>query len=120
MNPILDNSWAGGFRSLDFAPATRVAYNLSSRWAVAVEEYADMGPLKGFYPGDQQSQEVWGVFDHSAKWADIEGGIGFGLTPGSDKVTLKLIVSRDLFHLFGKHSDHARDGLARLSGRLTR
>jgi hypothetical protein len=120
VNPILDNSWAGGFRSLDFAPATRVAYNLSSRWAVAVEEYADMGPLKGFYPGDQQSQELWGVFDHSAKWADIEGGIGFGLTPGSDKVTLKLIVSRDLFHLFGKHSDHARDGLARLSGRLTR
>lgn len=29
VNPILDNSFAGGFKSLDFAPATRVAYNLS-------------------------------------------------------------------------------------------
>ncbi len=97
LNPILDNSFAGGFKSLDFAPATRVAYNLSPKWAVAVEEYADMGPLRGFYPVNEQSQELWGVFDHHAKWADVEGGIGFGLTPGSDKVTLKLWVSRDIY-----------------------
>jgi hypothetical protein len=27
---------------------------------------------------------------------DIETGIGFGLTPGSDKITLKLMLSRNL------------------------
>ena len=44
VNPILDNSYVGGFKGLDFAPATRVAYNFSSKWAFAVEEYADSVP----------------------------------------------------------------------------
>jgi hypothetical protein len=97
VNPILDNSFAGGFQSLDFAPASRIAYHLSTQWAVAVEEYDDLGPLRAFYPSREQFHEIWGVFDRYAKWADIEGGIGFGLTPGSDAVTLKLLVSRDLY-----------------------
>lgn len=99
VNPILDNSYAGGFKSLDFAPSTRIAYHLDPNWALAVEEYDDMGELRSFYPGDEQFHQMWGVFDHYAKWADVEAGIGFGLTPGSDKVTLKLMFSRDLFKL---------------------
>jgi len=35
VNPILDTSYTGGFKSLDFAPAVRVAYNLSPKWTVA-------------------------------------------------------------------------------------
>jgi hypothetical protein len=97
VNPILDNSFTGGFQSLDFAPASRVAYHLSPRWAVAVEEYDDVGPLRAFYPSREQFHEIWGVFDHDAKWANIEAGIGFGLTPGSDAVTLKLLLSRDIY-----------------------
>jgi hypothetical protein len=96
VNPILDNSYVGGFKGLDFAPATRVAYNYSSRWAFAVEEYADFGPLRHFYSGSKQSQQIYGVVDHTTKFGDVEAGIGFGLTGGSDKVTLKLILSRDL------------------------
>jgi hypothetical protein len=99
VNPILDNSYRGGFHSLDFAPSSRIAYHLNDSWAVAVEEYDDMGELRNFYTGDQQFHELWGTFDHYSKWADVEAGIGFGLTPGSDKVTLKLMFSRDLFKL---------------------
>ena len=97
VNPILDNSWAGGFKSLDFAPCARIAYNLNPRWAVATEEYSDAGQLRSFLPTDQETHELWGVFDHQAKWASIEAGIGFGLTPASDKVTLKLMLSRDIW-----------------------
>ena len=97
VNPILDNSYKGGFQNLDFAPASRVAYNLSPRWAIAVEEYADIGPLQDFYPAGEQSHQLWGVFDHSGGPFDIEAGIGFGLTGASDKVTLKLMLSRDLY-----------------------
>jgi hypothetical protein len=96
MNPILDNSFAGGLKSLDFAPAARVAYNLSPRWALAVEEYADIGPLRDFRPVREQSHEIWGVFDHATNVLNIEAGVGFGLTSASDKVTLKLMLSRDL------------------------
>ena len=96
VNPILDNSWYGGFKSLDFAPATRVAYNLNDRSAVAIEEYADMGPLRRFYPASEQFHQVYGVFDRKTKFAEIEAGVGIGLTGASDKVTLKLMLSRDL------------------------
>jgi hypothetical protein len=97
-NPILDNSYRGGFKSLDFAPSTRIAYHLNGDWAIAVEEYDDIGPLRNFYKSSDQFHELWATFDHYAK-TDIEAGIGFGLTPGSDAVTLKLMFSRDLFKL---------------------
>jgi hypothetical protein len=96
VNPILDNSWHGGVKSLDFAPATRVAYNFNPKWAVAVEEYADYGELRSFYPGTGQPHQIWAVFDRATNFAHIEAGIGFGLTAASDKVTLKLMLSRDL------------------------
>ena len=94
-NPILDNSWAGGFAALEFNPAARVAYHINPRWAVAAEQYSGLGPLRQFLPGGQQVQQVWAAFDHYGT-TDIEGGVGFGLTTASDKITLKLMFSRDL------------------------
>ena len=94
-NPILDTSY-DGFKNLDFAPDTRIAYNFKTKWAVAAEEYSDYGPLHKFFPGIDQSHQMYAVVDHSSKLVDVEFGVGFGLTPASDKVTLKLIQSRDL------------------------
>jgi len=95
VNPILDNSWKGISR-LDFAPETRLAYNLSDTWAVAAEEYDDFGPLRGFYASGRQSHQLFGVIDYNGKPVNIEAGVGFGLTPATDHLTLKLILSRDL------------------------
>lgn len=97
VNPILDNSYLGGFKNLDFAPAARVAYNFNPKWAAAVEEYADIGPLRDFYPASEQSHQIFGVFDHSSKIGDIEAGVGIGVTGASDRLTLKLLWSKDLF-----------------------
>lgn len=94
-NPILDTAW-DGFGALELAPSTRVAWNLSPGLALAVEEYADLGPLSGLRPTDEQSHQVYGVLDWVTKAVDVEVGIGFGLTDGSDRTTLKLILSRDL------------------------
>jgi len=96
VNPILDTSYVGGFKSLDFAPSVRVAYNFSAKWAGSIEEYADYGPLRHIYAVHDQSHQVWAVMNHEGKYVNIETGIGFGLTAGSDRVTLKLMVSRDL------------------------
>src|SRR5579863_10444377 len=96
VNPILDTAYTGGFKSLDFAPAVRVAYNLSPKWAVAAEEYADYGPLRQILPANQQFHQIWAVMDHNTKLVNIEAGVGFGLNNASDRVTLKLMVSRDL------------------------
>jgi len=95
-NPIVDTDYTGGFKNLEFVPATRIAYNVNDKWAAAVEEYADCGPLRHFLPGNDQLHEVWAVMDRSSKTVSIETGIGFGVTAGADKITLKLMLSRDL------------------------
>jgi hypothetical protein len=95
VNPILDNSYKGVSR-LDFAPETRLAYNISDLWAIAAEEYDDFGPLRSFYGPDRQSHELFGVVDFNGRPVNVEFGAGFGLTPSTDHFTLKLILSHDL------------------------
>jgi hypothetical protein len=95
LNPIFDNSYKG-LSSLDFAPATRIAWNVSQRWAVAAEEYDDFGPLRHFYPAEQQTHQLFAVASYRGSVYDIEAGLGFGRTSGSDGRVFKLILSRDL------------------------
>ncbi|HLH39260.1 MAG TPA: hypothetical protein VKX39_08950 [Bryobacteraceae bacterium] len=95
-NPIVDTNFTGGFGNLEFVPATRVAYNFNDKWAVAAEEYADFGPLRQFLPAHDQFQEVWAVMDHNTRFVNIEAGVGVGVTAGADRLTLKLMLSRDL------------------------
>jgi len=95
INPILDNSWKGVSR-LDFAPATRIAWNFSNNWAIAAEEYDDFGPLRGFLPTDVQSHQLFAVADWKGEALAVEGGIGFGVSRAADHLVLKLILSKDL------------------------
>src|SRR5262249_35737206 len=76
VNPILDTSYEGGLKSLDFAPATRVAYNFSDKWAAAIEHYADYGPLHEFVPAGEQYHQLWGVVNWTGKAVSVETGIG--------------------------------------------
>ena len=94
VNPIFDTSY-DGLNKLEFVPATRIAYNATSAWAVAIEEYADYGSLRELAPARAQGHQLFAVVDHSASSLDVEAGIGFGLNNASDKLTLKLILSHD-------------------------
>jgi hypothetical protein len=100
LNPIVDTSY-DGLGNATFAPSARVAYNLSSAWALALEEYADFGPLHRFHPARDQAQQLYWVVDHKGKQWDIEAGVGVGLTKASDGLTLKLILARDLHSFKG-------------------
>jgi hypothetical protein len=95
-NPILDTDYTGGIKGMQFNPAGRIAYNLNSTWALAVEEYDGFGPLRSFVPSDQQFHETWGVVDRNGRLLSIETGIGVGWSAGADRLTLKLMLSRDL------------------------
>jgi hypothetical protein len=95
INPIVDTAY-DGLGNLEFVPASRVAYNFPSGWALAAEEYADYGMLRDLAPRRDQAHQLFAVVDRSWKGWDIEAGIGFGLTKASDRVTLKLILARDL------------------------
>lgn len=95
-NPILDTDYTGGIKGLQFNPAGRVAYNLNKTWILAVEEYDGFGPLRNFVPADQQFHETWAVVDHNGGFLSVETGVGVGWSGGADRLTFKLMLSRDL------------------------
>ena len=95
-NPIVDTDYRGGFGGLEFVPSTRMAYNFNDKYAMAFEEYDDDGALRHFLPLNDQFHEVWATFDRSSKALSIETGVGFGITAGADKLTFKLMLSRDI------------------------
>lgn len=98
-NPIVDTDYTGGLGGLQYNPAGRVAYNLNERWAIAAEEYDGFGPFYGFDTLHNQFHEVWATTDYNGTkflGLAVETGVGYGLTAGSDKWTLKLMLSRGL------------------------
>jgi len=95
VNPIVDNNYEG-VGKLDFAPESRLAWNLSKAWAVAAEEYDDFGPIEHFDGHNGQSHQIFSVFDYRSATLTVEAGLGFGLSAGSDHRVIKLILSRDL------------------------
>ena len=94
-NPIFDTAY-DGFSKLDFAPSGRIAYNVSEKYAFAVEEYADFGEVSHFARGSDQSHQLFGVFNYTGKKFEIETGLGFGLTRSADDLVGKFMVAFDL------------------------
>lgn len=93
VNPIIDNDFTG-IGSLDFAPAERLDYNFSERWAVALEHYADYGEFRDLSGFNRQQQTLFAVVDYSGEPVDVEAGIGHGFTAASDALVLKLMLTK--------------------------
>jgi len=95
VNPIVDTDF-NGLGNLEFVPAVRAAWNPGGRFAFALEEYADFGPLNHFKPSDQQSHTLFAVIDYGNASHGLEFGVGHGFTPASDKWVIKLMLMQDL------------------------
>jgi len=102
-NPIVDVSFGSGGEA-DFAPALRLARNLGNDWYVGVEYYGDFGKIGDFLPLEQQSQQLFAVTDFKAGVVDVELGVGYGFTGGSDRLVAKAILGY-AFPVPGKGSD---------------
>ena len=89
-NPIIDTDLAGERKGvLTFAPALKLARTYSHERALGVEYYADLGRLSHFAPRAEQSHVLYAVLDT----AHFNLGIGRGLSAGSDRWTVKAIIS---------------------------
>jgi hypothetical protein len=91
VNPVVGTSFRG-IGSLDFAPASRVAYNFSESWVAALEHYADYGRLRHPEPFSAQYQPLFAVVDYTSEPMSVEFGFGHGFTPVSDALIMKLIL----------------------------
>jgi outer membrane immunogenic protein len=96
INPIVDLSF-GRNGEATFAPNARFARNFGEDFAIAIEYYTDLGPIGNLLPFQEQGHNVYGVVDFKVGRFDIELGVGYGLTQGSDRWMTKMMITTNLF-----------------------
>ena len=95
VNPIVDLALAGPdyHRGPWFQPAAMAVFKLFEFASVGVEYYGNLGPFSDFASGREQEHYIFEVFNLLAvSHIEINAGIGEGLTPGSNPLTVKMIV----------------------------
>ena len=92
INPIIDFAW-GQLGDVDFAPAARLARNLGDDRFIGLEYYTGLGTPGNFQSFQQQSHQLFAVTDFKVGKIDVDLGIGYGLTAGSDRWVAKTILS---------------------------
>jgi hypothetical protein len=91
VNPIMDFGF-GKFGEPDFAPAARLARKLAPDTFIGLEYYADFGEIGAFPKLADQQHTLFAVTDFKLGVFDVDFGVGYGLTPGSDRLVIKTIV----------------------------
>lgn len=95
VNPIVDIGFGQNGEAV-LAPAARFARKLSETMAIGVEYYTDLGPIQNPLPFNEQQHNIFGVIDFRVGRFDINAGVGYGLTPGSNRIMAKIIIGTDL------------------------
>ena len=97
VNPVLDQSLKGPSRNtgIEFAPAAKVSFDLTKTVSPGIEYYGTFGPIGNFAPTPKQQQQLYAVVDLNVdpRW-EINFGVGFGLTPATDGLIIKMILGR--------------------------
>jgi hypothetical protein len=91
VNPIVDIGF-GKYGEADFAPAARFARKLGPDLFVGLEYYADLGEIGHFGKLADQQHTLFAVTDFKLGIFNVNFGLGYGLTPASDRFVVKSIV----------------------------
>ena len=91
VNPIIDTSF-GKYGETDFAPAWRVARKFGDDLYAGFEYYSDFGKIGDFKSFDEQQHTLFAVTDFKVGPVDVNFGVGYGLTPASDRWVIKTIL----------------------------
>ncbi|MGO9005046.1 MAG: hypothetical protein ACLQIQ_21700 [Beijerinckiaceae bacterium] len=91
VNPIVDFS-IGKYGEADFSPAARLARKLGEDFFVGAEYYSYLGKIGDFSPLSEQQHYLFGVVDFKVGVVDVDFGVGYGLTQGSDRLVAKIIL----------------------------
>lgn len=91
VNPIVDIGF-GNKGEADFAPAARLARNFGNDLFAGFEYYADFGEIGNFSKLPDQQHTLFAVTDFKAGVFDVNFGVGYGLTPASDRLVVKTII----------------------------
>ena len=90
---VLD--WLAAELRLDYwmrpSPA-RLARKLDKELFIGLEYYSDLGRITHFNRWQDQSHTLFAVSDFKLGIFDVNFGVGFGLTPASDRFVVKSII----------------------------
>jgi len=103
INPIFDLGF-GTLGDVNFVPAARLARKLGEDLFLGVEYYSDLGRPGSFPSFEQQAHQLFAVVDFKVGVVDVDFGIGYGLTEGSDRWIAKTILTY-AFPVAGKQDD---------------
>jgi hypothetical protein len=117
INPIVDMGFGQNGDSI-FAPAARFARNLGENLAVGLEYYTDLGPLRNSPLFNEQQHNLYAVVDFKIGRFDVDLGVGYGLTPGSDRLMAKMIIGTELTEGVSDKSSDASKMLRRPDPRM--
>ena len=109
VNPIVDIHF-GKFAEQHFTPAARIARKFGDDLFAGFEYYSDLGQIGSFDKLSDQQHTLFAVTDFKAGVFDVNFGVGYGLTPASDRLVVKTIIGY-AFPVPGQKSD----GNARMS-----
>jgi Putative MetA-pathway of phenol degradation len=94
-NPAFERSLKGASvsRGFEFSPNVKVSYDLTQTVTAGLEYYGGIGPVTAFDPLKQQQHLLFPALDLNLgpRW-EFNFGVGFGLTPSTDRLLLKLIL----------------------------
>ena len=90
-NPIVDAGF-GKLGELDFAPAARLARKVGQDTFLGLEYYGDFGEIGNFAKLADQQHTLFVVTDFKLGVLDVNFGVGYGLTPASDRWVIKTIL----------------------------
>jgi hypothetical protein len=95
INPVLDRAITGDNvkNGFEFSPAAKISYSVTPKVAIGLEYYGALGPVTHFDPGRDQQHQLFPVIDLDLgpKW-EFNFGVGFGLTPSTDRLIVKMIL----------------------------
>jgi hypothetical protein len=91
VNPIIDIG-LGKNGEADFAPAARLAQKLGEELYAGFEYYSDLGEIGNFNTLSHQQHTLFAVTDFKLGDFGVNFGVGYGLTPASDRWVIKTIV----------------------------
>lgn len=95
LNPSFEKSLEGLNESQDwvFAPSAKFSFDVIQEVSVGVEYYSSLGPVTHLSPTNEQQHQIFPAVDLnvSPDW-EINAGVGWGLTRGTDRLVVKLIL----------------------------
>ncbi|MBN8987806.1 MAG: hypothetical protein J0H42_06150 [Rhizobiales bacterium] len=91
VNPIVGIGF-GKYGEADFTPAARLARKVGPDLSVGLEYYADFGKIGDFSKLADQQHTLFAVTDFKLGIFGVNLGVGYGLTPASDRFVVKTII----------------------------